>query len=260
MTWKDAPYVFLAQSRAEMNTTLCSLIVYVSAFLPAVKLISPSAAAAVMIPVQFIALINNIITQMFPMFEKLMDTFGILLALLVYRRRKEKIGDVVYSMVQTTGPNIIVEKYWFNRMLCCRQNEPLQRMEESASDGIVTSRWSTDTEADADVLVKIADEGVIIGECSSTLFPDDHDARMLVQFKNGMVLGLLSSEFTYEFGEALDKSGYTGHHSCNIQDDDKVEKGKDSRQEMEMVHIDNPMIMKTDKDAGKKKFNNGTYL
>jgi hypothetical protein len=219
MTWKHAPYILLAQSRAEMNTTLCSLVVYIAAFLPAVKLISPSAAAAVMVPVQFYSLINNILTQMFPMFEKLLGVVEILLAVMVFRKRQYKVGDVVYSMVKSTGPNIMVEKSWCKRVLCCRMNKPFQHFADVSMDDT--------SELDGNMMVNIADEGVVIGECSQKLFPDDYDERMLVKFQNGVVLGLLTSDITRECGLALEKEEKLSGGSMLAQ---RKEKAEDSRQ------------------------------
>jgi hypothetical protein len=195
--WTYAPYVLLAQSRAEMGTSLCSMVVYITALLPVTNLISSTTAASIMVPVQFLSLLNNIFTQMFPMVSKAVEAIGILSTVLVFGKTEYDMGEVVFLLCEeTSSPFIHVEESCIQRtslMLCGGPYTPRQMLfaDEATNGG-------------DDIASKIGDEGVIIGCCDKNLYPDDYDARMLVKLrKNNKVLAVLTRDLSRDYMQAM---------------------------------------------------------
>ena len=75
----DHPYTMLAQSRTDMVTRAGAFLVYVIAFLHFVGALGDEATATTLINMQFLMLVNNVITQASPAVDKLIMNVVMLL-------------------------------------------------------------------------------------------------------------------------------------------------------------------------------------
>jgi hypothetical protein len=234
----SAPYVMLAQSRADLITGFCRVLTYFFALLPASGWVTPKFAASIMIPIQFFSLANNIFTQLYPFLELTLAVLNVIIGILLNRRSSEfQIGDVVYSLIDANETNVDLEpsegcccSCCASMMCCCSGNkkndkkvkeakakvesDKMKLISSSSSSSSLVKRSELEAKKLASAYnnngletastgIVMADEGVIIGYCTKKQFPADYKQRVLVEFPGGFVMGMLNGkEITRDFIQA----------------------------------------------------------
>lgn len=205
---KHAPYIMLAQSRCEMISAFCRLLIYTLALLPETGAISATTAASFIIPLMFTALLNNMLTQLYPLLGIILAAMDILLSVLLFRStHKFNVGDVVFSLVERSGPHIEFEyPTCFDTLMCSSCNMLSIFNDRTSKSNLLDNPAEKKEEPNeeegnfdgGDLKVTRGDEGVVVGTCSKKQFPEDYHHRMLVEFPNGLILGLLATEPSVE--------------------------------------------------------------
>lgn len=241
-----APYIVLAQSRAELVSVCGRLSVYTTAFLPTIpdSPVTSSQIENALINIQFIMVLHNIYTQLYPLLGSFLDPFldPILKILKPYLNIWGKIcvifhmleksdefdvdeklalpggyhlDDQVSSLIESDGPHIPLVKY--DQMIFNYCNPaciyrlllncffPIQK-----DDGIVRE----------------GSEGIVVGEVSEEDYPDDYNERVLVEFKSQrLILALLVKieikNHTQEFRQSIENKQLLSNVSNLPQNNNK---------------------------------------
>jgi hypothetical protein len=214
---KDAPYVFLAQSRDEMINSFGRVLIYGIATMPHSGSITASTAGSLIIPLQFLLLINNIRSQLYPVLKPFLDKCynafcrvpiafiaQVFCATMMISEDLDEnegtlpggyiAGDLVLSKVDSIGPHI-------------PYNPDIVDFDGGASNNrnwLTTTNPMATTSKSTSTLkhqtVRRGDKGVVIAKCPESNFPNDYEKRVLVEFSGGMIVGLLvMSEIEVDF-------------------------------------------------------------